>query len=494
MGWIVKLIITTNMRLKSLYIKDYKILQDFSIDFSSNMSVLIGENGSGKSSMIECLAYIFGHLHKYFVLNDKTSEFIDGYKINYTINDLDVYIESHYKESKTNTFDPVFKINGMKISTSKLKDAFPDFAFLPSKVVMSYSGITERLKLLSEHFEDKFIKKIIRHDNPYSLKPLVLPSDNPFIYIKEEYISFIILALFVLNTEESYRLLSLLGIDIHGCTTTITLKKPSWAKNKKNDEKQSLPWGMRGKIVEDLLTGLNSLAINKKNEQDKESDRLQYELYGLNMVQDLFGSYYELTPSQVVLFLNSLLCNDLLESVNVTWNKDFSIDKLSEGEKQLILSIGLSLVLNQSNILFLLDEPDVSLHPKLQQDFITNFTNGLNEHSMAIITTHSPSLASDLENNSLYLIRNGKVITKSFKYYGKTVNDILCDYFGLESTRNKSVTKKIEDLWNMIQYDQYCNDEFIQLKNDLEKIIGKDDLEILAMNRDILRKSNEKNK
>ena len=49
------------MRLKSLYIRDYKILQDFSIDFTSNLSVLIGENGSGKSSTIECLAYIFGH-------------------------------------------------------------------------------------------------------------------------------------------------------------------------------------------------------------------------------------------------------------------------------------------------------------------------------------------------------------------------------------------------------------------------------------------------
>ena len=70
------------MRLKSLYIRDYKILQDFSIDFTSNLSVLIGENGSGKSSIIECLAYIFGHLHKYFVLDDKTAEFIDGYKIN----------------------------------------------------------------------------------------------------------------------------------------------------------------------------------------------------------------------------------------------------------------------------------------------------------------------------------------------------------------------------------------------------------------------------
>ena len=70
------------MRLKSLYIKDYNILQEFEINFNSNLSVVIGENGCGKSSIIECIAYIFGHLHKYFVLKDKTADFIDGYKIN----------------------------------------------------------------------------------------------------------------------------------------------------------------------------------------------------------------------------------------------------------------------------------------------------------------------------------------------------------------------------------------------------------------------------
>ena len=136
------------MRLISLYIRDYKILQDFSIDFTSNLSVLIGENGSGKSSIIECLAYIFGHLHKYFVLNDKTAEFIDGYKINYTINGLDVFIESHYKESTSNTFDPIIRVNGDELSTSQLKKKYRNFSFLPSKVIISYSGITERLALL----------------------------------------------------------------------------------------------------------------------------------------------------------------------------------------------------------------------------------------------------------------------------------------------------------------------------------------------------------
>mgnify|MGYP001119210343 CR=1 FL=1 len=172
------------MKLKSLFIKDYNILQDFSIDFQSNLTVLIGENGSGKSSIIECLAYIFGHLHKYFVLDDKTAEFINGYKISYTINDLDILIESRYTMSETNTFDPIIIINGNKVSTSEIKKTYPDFSFLPTKVVLSYSGITDRLKTLSKHFEDKFIKKIIRQNNPYSLIPLQLPTESFDIYQK----------------------------------------------------------------------------------------------------------------------------------------------------------------------------------------------------------------------------------------------------------------------------------------------------------------------
>ena len=113
---------------------------------------------------------------------------------------------------------------------------------------------------------------------------------------------------------------------------------------------------------------------------------------------------------------------------------------------------------------------------------------------MAVITTHSPSLASDLSGKNLTLIRKGRVVTKSFKYYGKKIDDILYDYFGLESTRNKDVSRRIEELWNMIQANTYNSNEFITLKEELSTIIGNDDSEIMAMNRDILRKTNEKNK
>lgn len=464
------------MRLKNLYIKDYKILHDFSIDFTSNLSVLIGENGSGKSSIIECLAYIFGHLHKYFVLDDKTAEFIDGYKINYTINGLDVYIESHYKESKSNTFDPIIRVNGDEMSTSQLKKRYGDLSFLPSRVIISYSGITERLSLLSENYEQKFIRKIIRHNNQYSLKPLVIPEDNPFVYIKKEYVAFIILALFVLNTDEANHLLSLLGIDINGCTTTITLKKPGWAKHSKKENNQDMIWGMSGKIARDLLDGLNQVAENKNKRGKKEPDKLKYELYGSPNVQDLFAGYYELSPSQVVLFLNTLMCDELLDSIDITWNKTFSLYNLSEGEKQMILSIGLSLVLNQSNLLFLLDEPDVSLHPKWQQDFIANFTNGLNNESMAIITTHNPILIGSSNRTDIHIIEAGNEKPNEYYSRGRDVNSLLYDYFGVNE-RNEFGEILISKFYDAMTRKDY--DAAEEILKELHGEFGNGDLTVI---------------
>lgn len=49
------------MRLKHLYIKDYKNLKDFSLDFENGngLSILIGNNGSGKSNVLEAISGIF---------------------------------------------------------------------------------------------------------------------------------------------------------------------------------------------------------------------------------------------------------------------------------------------------------------------------------------------------------------------------------------------------------------------------------------------------
>lgn len=471
------------MRIKSLHIKDYRILKDFDIDFSSNLSVLIGENGSGKSSVLECLAYIFGHLHKYFVLDDKTAEFIDGYRINYEINGYDVFIESKYVYSETNTFRPIIRINNEEISLSQIKNRFGGFRrFLPDKTILSYSGITERFKDLNKHFEDKFIKKIIRNNNPYSLTPLKLPEDNPFLYVKKEYVSFVLLSLFVLDSEESKAILRTIGIDINGCTTTITIKKPYWAKSDKQKKENGNLWGIEGKIALNFLEGLNMVGLRKQDddEQMNAPKKLVYELYGSLMVYDLFHSYFNLRPDQVVSFMDTLLCDDLLGGVNITWGDGISVDFLSEGEKQLILSVGLGLVMENRNLLFLFDEPDVSLHPKWQQEFIPNMMKGLDDESMAIIATHSPILVGNLHKSFVQIIQKGKMIPRENYYsFGRDINSILEDYFNTEE-RSKDGKRLIQEFYDAMNKKDYDTSEV--LLNKLIELFGPSDVATVKAN------------
>jgi recombinational DNA repair ATPase RecF len=55
------------MRLKSVYISQYKNLKDFTLEFDSNsfIDVFVGKNGTGKSNLFEALIEIFRHLYEY---------------------------------------------------------------------------------------------------------------------------------------------------------------------------------------------------------------------------------------------------------------------------------------------------------------------------------------------------------------------------------------------------------------------------------------------
>lgn len=54
------------MRLKSLYISEYKNLKDFTLTFdgTSFIDVFVGKNGSGKSNLFEALIEIFRFLYE----------------------------------------------------------------------------------------------------------------------------------------------------------------------------------------------------------------------------------------------------------------------------------------------------------------------------------------------------------------------------------------------------------------------------------------------
>ena len=225
------------MNIKSLKVADFYILKDFEIEFNNNLSVLIGENGSGKSTILELIADIFGHLHKFFILNDKTAEFVENYEIvyDYVKDNVPYTIEIHsqqYVDNSSCTFIPKIWINEEELSIAQIERKYDGMAsLLPQKTILSYAGISDQLKALSEHFEEKYKKEITKANNQYSLSPLNLPKERPFIYIKPEHLSMLVVSLlFSDNKQDTDFLQKYLKKDIHDSRISIVLKKPYWTQ------------------------------------------------------------------------------------------------------------------------------------------------------------------------------------------------------------------------------------------------------------------------
>lgn len=116
------------MRLKSLYIQEYKNIKEQTFDFSNNTGYIafIGLNGSGKSNLIEAIALIFNG-----ILNKKKIPF--EYEIKYE------HDGKNYTRKKREAY-----IDEKKVKTSEM--------FYPSSIIACYSG--EELRLWHIAFED----------------------------------------------------------------------------------------------------------------------------------------------------------------------------------------------------------------------------------------------------------------------------------------------------------------------------------------------------
>ncbi|XQA63989.1 AAA family ATPase [Xanthomonas sacchari] len=81
-----------------------------------------------------------------------------------------------------------------------------------------------------------------------------------------------------------------------------------------------------------------------------------------------------------------------------------SIDDLSDGELQLLLTLGAVLLLGDAETLFLFDEPETHLNPSWRTRFHLDFRRANLESgfSQALISSHSPFLVSSLPRESVF--------------------------------------------------------------------------------------------
>ena len=57
------------MRIVKIKVKNYRLLRDFSLELENDLSLIVGKNNSGKTSILSILNKLFKNIISYLFLN-----------------------------------------------------------------------------------------------------------------------------------------------------------------------------------------------------------------------------------------------------------------------------------------------------------------------------------------------------------------------------------------------------------------------------------------
>ena len=171
--------------------------------------------------------------------------------------------------------------------------------------------------------------------------------------------------------------------------------------------------------------------------------------------------------------------------------EEFDINDLSSGEKQLFLRTLSIKMLGPKNSIILIDEPELSLHPKWQQRIIEVYKK-IGENNQIILATHSPHILGSVSNENIFILyrdEKGKIEAKTgdelYSSYGQPVDRVLKDIMGLESIRTPKIEKDLEELRKLVDENKYDTKEFKEKYNELLEILGNTDEDLFIIDMDV---------
>lgn len=126
----------------------------------------------------------------------------------------------------------------------------------------------------------------------------------------------------------------------------------------------------------------------------------------INNFLEVLNGYFddkviELDEERIELNEKRFLKNTLIRPLIITKDgRPLDISQLSSGEKQLIILLTETLLQEKQNVIFIADEPELSLHITWQAKILKSIRK-LNKNAQLIVATHSPEIAGSVEEISL---------------------------------------------------------------------------------------------
>ena len=497
------------MQLKHLSIPHFRNLRGVEIDFATQLSCLLGEaadappkairshaligqNGTGKSNLIEALITIFRDI-------DLDRDAAMDYMLEYEIRGQTVRIQADTAKQKR----PFVWTNGKSESQGYL---LKNRELLPSHIFAYYSGRNERIEALFQEHQRRFNQRQeITTDEvlPGHLLENFTASDSDIRAVKEAkrrretrlkeagddrlrrlfycrggHSQLVLLACLLSDDPIFQKVLNNLHIESLE-SALFVLKEPHRLRTKRREGKfdenelsEGDPrfWYARGNVVSEFLDKLWQVAWAPiEQEATRQVDfrgrtEKQKQLYlfvpshaKLKQLGELVGG-----TDSFFRYAEGAYIGDLIDEVRITVKKrddhggKVSFTQLSEGELQMLTVLGLMRITREDHCLFLLDEPDTHLNPIWKLRYFDDIEGVLSAgagqlmqgESQILITTHDPMMVGSLKREQVHILRrNGQrtlVETPDDHPQGMGVTGLLkSELFGLSSTLDIETERRL---------------------------------------------------
>lgn len=469
-------------KLLSLELWNHPILGNIYLNFVDDKekdngpytTVIIGQNGTGKSNLLRLIIDIFREIEniKKEVVQQKLAKC--SYKIRYYLNgSLFEYTNSKRKLLvNSDGFESQLLKNGISIESSQLE--------LPNLIIASSVMLNDRFFVPKDYigniYEYLGVRRIktpsIAGTKTFTRRIVELILDN---VENEAFINHVKDVLSLLGYENELKLVFYPRYRDKIFTGKLTtdflhdfyVKWKDVLKKRKNP-----PYGhsyfLKHLSEDKVKIKKLRLAINHLTLQFNLLQRGSSVIISIHS-KDTINRFKE-----SIKILGSL---DLLSEYGLLFHKksDIDVDEVSSGEYHLFVSMIGIFALIRNNSLVLLDEPDISLHPNWQMQYISFLKEVFKKYSSChfIMATHSHFLVSDMEQHTSKILalkkENNKIVSSNVpkNTFAWSAEEVLYTVFNIRTSRNAYLEYDLTKLLTLINRSAT---DFIEIKRILTKI------------------------
>jgi len=462
------------MKIIKIKIKNFRLLQDFTIDLEENLSLVIGKNNTGKTSLLSLL-----------------ERFLRGNQNNFTFHDFNIPLQKDIEKS---------------LNKNITKDDFKNL------------GLGISLKIYIEYFKDDSLENI--SDLILNLAPnenfLVLSFGYSLNYerytrLKEDYLKFnkmfknkTVLDYLIKNHRQYFRIsknvveynneTNSIEISDEQISKIITLRTISAKRDVANEEGES---ARSNKTLSKLsckffnsLNKIDSADIAELQKNLFETDdklNVTYEKTFKRIIEDVIRFSYNKNESQIAIKSNLEEVNILRGNTSVVYNQ--SEQELPEDYNGLGYMNLFAMIFNlhiifdsfkkehsltekpsDINLLFI-EEPEAHTHPQMQYVFIKNIKSLLSEgkkglnNLQTIISTHSAHITSQSSFNDIKY------------FYKESVNNVISknlleleNQYGIENEEKRNF-QFLKQYLTLNKSELFFAEKVIFIEGNTERIL-----------------------